>query len=1116
MPLKNLAWLACFIAIAILLPFGLLSAVETSEEERVSIQPAGLGAAPGGVNVSDRRVPAEAKADLEELSEPERAQRRIREFAEAIIREEGMEHVERPQLQFLQPRGIGVEELEPRRPRAKRPVESIRRIPGMTNDQLIVKFKDDVQARLAPAERGQVRSRGGRQVDTFADIVEEFDLRLRPLINMSEEELRSLERRAELMSGRAQPDLAGMFFIDGPVDLLEHAARKIHFLDEVEYVLFDPKVDIYRMPGGDPTAACCRPNGNCQEDVTEAQCDDLNGTWLDGIVSCAGSPCDQGACCDGGACDETLRGLCDLAGGDFGNNLQCGPGACDPGACCVLTDCIAAANQALCQAAGGVHLPGGACPADPADDDPCEELECGEPAGGDCFIPNPTPYCADEDCCETVCEIFPFCCIEAFGEWNPVCVSVANCFCETDIGANRCACPFTGSCFEPNGIGGCEDPECCNAVCAIEETCCTGPWGLDCATIALSLDDCLLDDSGEGATPNLASAQGYRTFGPYTGDEDTYDSLLTPTVEGRTGEGWFLEDNIDVNDPFAIGNPYAGLYGLGRFLIDDFGIGADVEEFHPVYGGVRGATVNVAVIEWAYYEGHEDLDVIKEPGQTLILLPADPFGGGGTEPNHGTASLGVIGARETDPPTGLIGVAPDAQLWFFPITSIEEGPRPFTAIASAISFLEAGDIISHSWGPGPNLGNLNNSQPYWDLFALATDTGISNFIAAGNSCFDLGAAPNEGDSGATVVGAVTPGYDPEGSFLYRRAAFSNFSSNQAALPAYNENSNVVHVAGWGQGVASTGYGGLFSPAGNPNRAYTPTYGGTSAATPMVAALAACYQGFAKQFYGIPLTPQDIRALLQAGPYGQPLGAAEIIDSFACAPDLDTTNQQTNRVIGSPRARLGAAFMLTQNLTPGSGFDIPDTNPITNVWTIRGRHLFGNLFSVKQPGDNLFYFAESQFTRPNDKPAFIPPAYESEVGKIRYRTTGQITDVLAEATFNNPQQVDAFTVTAFGAPVASPSVSFLEAYDWVQGRWQFIGFNFNAAGAGLAVESDPVLTFDPTRFVNQETGKALARVWTQGFTQLQSSSPNALPNTYIKRVDAILFNQDVTQIPTPIQ
>ncbi|MCH7848540.1 MAG: hypothetical protein IIB53_09280 [Planctomycetes bacterium] len=47
--------------------------------------------------------------------------------------------------------------------------------------------------------------------------------------------------------------------------------------------------------------------------------------------------------------------------------------------------------------------------------------------------------------------------------------------------------PGSGPCGEPNGSPGCEDPECCKAVCAIDPACCFDPWSQNCANIAIEI-----------------------------------------------------------------------------------------------------------------------------------------------------------------------------------------------------------------------------------------------------------------------------------------------------------------------------------------------------------------------------------------------------------------------------------------------------------------------------------------------------------------------------------------------------------------------------------------------------------------------------------------------------
>ena len=47
--------------------------------------------------------------------------------------------------------------------------------------------------------------------------------------------------------------------------------------------------------------------------------------------------------------------------------------------------------------------------------------------------------------------------------------------------------PDSGPCGEPNGSPGCEDPDCCAAVCEADPFCCIEPWSQNCANIAIGL-----------------------------------------------------------------------------------------------------------------------------------------------------------------------------------------------------------------------------------------------------------------------------------------------------------------------------------------------------------------------------------------------------------------------------------------------------------------------------------------------------------------------------------------------------------------------------------------------------------------------------------------------------
>jgi serine protease len=78
--------------------------------------------------------------------------------------------------------------------------------------------------------------------------------------------------------------------------------------------------------------------------------------------------------------------------------------------------------------------------------------------------------------------------------------------------------------------------------------------------------------------------------------------------------------------------------------------------------------------------------------------------------------------------------------------------------------------------------------------------------------------------------------------------------------------NVCHeladLQGWGQCVATTGYGALHGLP-QANDAYTASFNGTSSASSIVAAAAASLSSALEEAKGVPSTPQDVRARLIA-------------------------------------------------------------------------------------------------------------------------------------------------------------------------------------------------------------------------------------------------------------
>ena len=101
---------------------------------------------------------------------------------------------------------------------------------------------------------------------------------------------------------------------------------------------------------------------------------------------------------------------------------------------------------------------------------------CGDPEAGLCNEPNGTPGCADAACCTSVCAVDSYCCDV---EWDSTCVDLALTLCGGSAG---CGDPASGDCSVPNGTPGCSDAECCSAVCAEDPYCCDTAWDSICVS----------------------------------------------------------------------------------------------------------------------------------------------------------------------------------------------------------------------------------------------------------------------------------------------------------------------------------------------------------------------------------------------------------------------------------------------------------------------------------------------------------------------------------------------------------------------------------------------------------------------------------------------------------
>lgn len=326
------------------------------------------------------------------------------------------------------------------------------------------------------------------------------------------------------------------------------------------------------------------------------------------------------------------------------------------------------------------------------------------------------------------------------------------------------------------------------------------------------------------------------------------------------------------------------------------GIGAHSAWLRP---GGRGEGVHVIDIEGSWRFTHSDLLVNSGGLLAGTQYPEIEWR------NHGTAVLGQIGG-DADA-YGISGISPSARL-----SGVSHGSLGSArAIAAAAGKLTAGDVLLlEMHRPGPLHGYQARADQggyiaveWWpdDLveIRIAVARGIIVVEAAGNGGQDFDAPlydiphanfpdgwknPLDGseDSGAILVGAGAPPGGRHGP-TRSRLDFSNFGAR-------------VDCQGWGQNVATCGYGDDYKDASDPGDEdywYSRTFSGTSSASPIVAGAIACLSGIAKA-RGRVLQPQEVReALRKTGSPQQASSSSPVSQRIGNLPDLQALIAELN-------------------------------------------------------------------------------------------------------------------------------------------------------------------------------------------------------------------------------
>lgn len=972
------------------------------------------------------------------------------------------------------------------------------------NGRLLVKFRDDLKVR---ADRGPGRMVAAQ--DTSIAPVVDATLRavggtIRQAINRAPEELRALEMRAQNLSGKVQPDLASMLYVEMPPGRLLDAARAFNDMDTVEWV--DIETEWFPMGGNQNQSPQygCGQNGagddtganNCYTPGVAGRCSQIGGgNGCNNVGACnqdpIGVPCQYG--CNNTACCELV-----------GDILPGCSDATDPRGWDAL--CATYANI-LCQGnvySGAPPVQGGqTAPLASYRFDPCFALRgpldvsagvvviqgtvvdlTTAGAGGAGITPTVETQLMNYTLAPDGTVDPTTLSFVAYGAPSQESQAAIAVQAQPDPSLEGAYVALSAGCFSAHNFGGCSQTPCCVYVCRNDPACCTVSWDAQCVSLAQnaaqlpanspctpatlpsgvfspSATPSPLVTGGKNATGYARGYQAYTQSTPVLGPNDVLPpgvgpsafTIFPPTVrkdDPSTANRSVSDNNLGTLQ-FLTGGYRGGGYDLAGFesLAESLGISGS---------SVRGNGITVAVIEHAAYVNHEDLinRTIAEPFQTQVLINQ-----GLIDPNHGTAVLGMIGAEQNE--FGVTGIAPKCQLRFYPIVSRQEGSRLLNALTSAIIQLSDGDIMNMSIGGGVNAAGRQMTVPSapgpFNLISVATSAGITSVVSAGNSAAPVQTVPAtapEGvdDSGAIIVGACWPGFQnglltptasvpgPYPGFRYCRLNFSSFTDLEA------DRGGEVHMSAWGTAVTTTGYGDLFAGDNtsqdplqvNKLRTYTAQFNGTSSAAPMISGLAARVQSFSKRYFGVPLPPTALRDTLAARGYQQ------------CSIDYASPAFPGYPENGDPSAGdlvpIGQGGQLARigpfpNALEALATTVSSSfggNPVTGT-VITGTYVGGNQFSLRLL-DGTYLVVNSVPKRAGQSGSGYGPP-------LLYALTGGTTDVQVQLqSVQNPQNVTTLVVASAGAvSTNTPVVQLIFLYNRVQNRWSSLGWGMLTPAIG---------------------------------------------------------------------
>ena len=380
----------------------------------------------------------------------------------------------------------------------------------------------------------------------------------------------------------------------------------------------------------------------------------------------------------------------------------------------------------------------------------------------------------------------------------------------------------------------------------------------------------------------------------------------------------------------------------------------------------------IAVIDKGISPNHPDL-----PNTRQVRLAGSNFASGSAndpspedDDNHGNACAGIIAASHGN--EGIAGIAPNCKI--MPIR-VPFGSYPSYIYADAIKFAKnnGADIISNSWGyssPFPNL--------YLDIvsaIAEATTTGRGGtrgcvvVFAAGNTANQV--SSNGGfvqfPSNVNIPGVLTVGASDRNDYQanYSPTSITGSSLNQTidiVAPSHRAYSD--QIAGetfdvWTidipgndgdnpvKSVDNIGgtlpiVGSQLPSSGTNYLAYTGHFGGTSAACPQVAGVAALMLSFNS------VLPQNIvSSIIKATARKARSGSPYYYANVPGRPDGTWDERMGHGVVNAHAALLSTPYITGPSNIPYFGMDYTLVNPLsgTVTWEVTGPFRLANTTGV---------------------------------------------------------------------------------------------------------------------------------------------------------------------------